>query len=75
MLLFTGNYIIYYRYSALLFCYLPVLYHLPVFCSSAIPLITGPVSVLLGTGPVYYYTLLVLVHNSIVVEDRHCAYL
>ncbi len=38
-------------------------------------LTTGSVSVLLGTGPVYYYTLLVLVHNPIVVEDRHCAYL
>jgi hypothetical protein len=58
-----------YRYSALLFGYLPVL------CSSAIPLSTWPVPVLLCTGPVCYYTLLVLIHDPIVVEDRHCAYL
>ncbi len=32
----------------LLFCYLPVFYYLPVFCYSAIPLVTGPVSVLVG---------------------------
>ncbi len=57
--------------------FLPVLYHLPVFCSSAIPLIliAESVSVLLGAGPILYYTLLVLVHNSLVVEDWHCVYL
>jgi hypothetical protein len=59
ILLITSNYIIY-RYSALLFCYLPVLYYLPVFCSSVIPLIAESVSVLLGAGPIFYYTLLVI---------------
>ena len=43
-----------YRYSAFSSAirYLPVLIYLPVFCSSAIPLSTWPVSVLLCTGPV-----------------------
>ncbi len=52
-----------YRYSALLFGYLPVLFYLPVLCSSAIPLSTWVVLVLLCVGPVCYYTLLVLIHN------------
>ena len=59
----------------LLFCYLPVFYYLPVFRSSAIPLVTGSVSVLLGTGTGYYHTVLVFTQNPIVVEDRYCAYL
>ncbi len=41
----------------LLFCYLPIIYYLPVFCYSAIPLVTGPVLVLVG---IWYWLLLYL---------------
>ncbi len=41
----------------LLFCYLPVFYYLPVFCYFAIPLVTGPVLVLVG---IWYWLLLYL---------------
>ena len=65
ILLITGNHIYLQAFYSAILLFTGII----SFTGILLSLIAESVSVLLGAGPILYYTLLVLVHNSLVVED------